>query len=84
MMLSLACKYQGAKKAFEMLGKREQRFVLHHDHSRAPANAKTIYLLVHGEAAHKVWRSAELAAGRDGSATRDNASKVPPILRLCR
>ena len=79
-MLSLACKYQGAKTVFEMLGKRNQRFVLHRDYTAAPAKAKVIYLLVHGEAAHSAWLNAELAAGRDGTATRENASKVPPEL----
>mmetsp|Transcript_25549 Transcript_25549/g.55222 ORF Transcript_25549/g.55222 Transcript_25549/m.55222 type:complete len:360 (-) Transcript_25549:289-1368(-) len=62
--------YAGVKLAAELYERRMQRFVLHDELDSAPTNAKVIYLVQHGEAAHDVWCRAELAAGRTPSTSR--------------
>ena len=78
--IRMAYEYQGVKKGAEVAGKRHLRFVLHADVATAPANAKVLLLLRHGEAAHNVWRANELAAGRKPHAKRTNRGQVPAEL----
>ena len=71
--------FEGVKLASEFAGLRTQRFTLHAP-EEAPAGAKRIYFVRHGEGEHNAWRAAEIAEGRTPTAKRHNVGKWPPGL----
>ena len=79
-MAARAALFRGAKLGAEFAGMRPLRHTLHTDPATAPAGAKRIYLVRHGEGAHNRWRHAEQAAGRTPTAKRHNRNSVPADL----
>ena len=76
-MARRAALFCGVKLGAEYAGTRPLRHTLHTDPSTAPAGAKIVYLLRHGEGEHNAWRHKEQVAGRTPTAKRYNRQSVP-------